>query len=99
MSESQSNFDLRNWFDRIKLALTREPQDRQALIEILRNSENRNLLDPDVLIMIEGAMHVSDMRVNEIMVPRVQMIILSVGLPIGIMSSWVYPPSGSMASQ
>ena len=76
MSESRSNYDLRNWFDRMKSALNREPQDRQALIEILRNSENRNLLDPDVLIMIEGAMHVSDMRVNEIMVPRVQMIIL-----------------------
>ena len=76
MSESQSNYDLRSWFDRIKLALTREPQDRQALIEILRNSENRNLLDPDVLIMIESALNVSDMRVNEIMVPRVQMIVL-----------------------
>ena len=46
------------------------------MIEILRNAENRNLLDADALLMIEGALHVSETHVRDIMVPRVQMIII-----------------------
>jgi magnesium and cobalt transporter len=62
-----------SWFRNLKKLLLWAPRDRQALIEILRDSENRNLLDPDVLIMIEGALHVSEMRVSDIMIPKVQM--------------------------
>ena len=32
--------------------LTQEPSNREGLIEILRNAENRNLLDADALLMI-----------------------------------------------
>lgn len=63
-----------SWF---KNALTREPQDLQDLIEILRNSEARNLLDPDVLVMVEGALHVSTMQVRDIMIPKIQMIVIN----------------------
>jgi len=65
-----------SWLESLKRFISREPRDRQALIEVLRNSENRNLLDPDVLLMIEGALHVSDMRVNDIMIPRTQMVVI-----------------------
>ena len=61
----------------LKNALAREPQDLQELIEILRNSEARNLLDPDVLIMVEGALHVSTMQVRDIMVPKIQMVVIN----------------------
>jgi len=61
----------------LKKALTRDPQDLQELIEILRNSEARNLLDPDVLIMVESALHVSTMQVRDIMVPRIQMVVIN----------------------
>ena len=56
--------------------LTQEPPNREGLIDILRNAENRNLLDADALLMIEGALHVSETHVRDIMVPRVQMIII-----------------------
>lgn len=56
--------------------LTQEPSNREGLIDILRNAENRNLLDADALLMIEGALHVSETHVRDIMVPRVQMIII-----------------------
>ena len=46
------------------------------LIEVLRNAENKNLLDADALLMIEGALHVSEIHVKDIMIPRVQMIII-----------------------
>lgn len=63
--------------DLLKSAIKREPRDRNALVEILRQAEKRNLLDPDVLIMIEGALHVSDMQVRDVMVPRVQMVVIN----------------------
>ena len=65
-----------SWLDRIIAFITRQPVDRAALIDLLRTSENRNLLDPDVLAMIEGALTVSDMQVRDIMIPRVQMIVV-----------------------
>jgi len=67
------------WLDHIWAVIKREPRDLQALIEILRVAEKRNLLDPDVLIMIEGALHVSDMQVRDVMVPRIQMIVINAG--------------------
>lgn len=66
-----------NWIDYLKGFVDGEPRDRQTLIEVLRNAEKRNLLDPDVLIMIEGALHVSDMQVRDVMVPRVQMVVVN----------------------
>jgi len=64
------------WFKQLKKLLSRAPEDRQGLLEILRESENRNLLDPDILIMIEGALYVSDLRVSDVMVPKVQMTVI-----------------------
>ena len=63
----------RSWFEKISQALTGEPRDRDQLVELLRDSEQRNLLDADSLAMIEGVMHVSEMHVRDIMVPRSQM--------------------------
>ena len=64
------------WLKRFASLFSREPEDRDALIEILRDSEHRNLLDPDALLMIEGALHVSEIQVRDIMIPRVQMIVI-----------------------
>ncbi len=61
------------WLNRLLGLFSGQPRDRQALIEILRGSEHRNLLDPDVLLILEGALHVSDLQARDIMVPRVQM--------------------------
>ncbi len=53
-----------------------KPEDRQALIELLRESETRSLLELDALTMIEGVLQVSEMQVRDIMIPRVQMIVI-----------------------
>ena len=76
MSKEYSSNGSSSWFNQLRKLISRAPKDRQGLIEILRESEERNLLDPDVLIMIEGALHVSDLRVSDIMVPKVQMVVV-----------------------
>ena len=62
------------WLERLGHALLGEPRDRQELIELLRDAEQRHLLDPDVLAMVEGAFQVSEMQVRDVMVPRAQMV-------------------------
>jgi magnesium and cobalt transporter len=65
-----------SWLERLGQALLGEPRDRQELVALLRDAEQRRLLDADVLAMIEGALQVSEMRVRDIMVPRSQAVML-----------------------
>ncbi|MCA3130325.1 MAG: CBS domain-containing protein [Rhodocyclaceae bacterium] len=65
--------------ERIGALLLREPEDREQLIELLRGSRQRNLLDADALAMIEGVLQVSEMQVRDIMVPRAQMDVIDIG--------------------
>jgi len=65
-----------NIYHKLLNFLKRTPSTREALIEILRNAENNNLLNTDALLMIEGALDVSETHVRDIMVPRVQMIVI-----------------------
>ncbi|WP_090574387.1 HlyC/CorC family transporter [Nitrosomonas sp. Nm58] len=62
-----------SWFEHIGALLLRQPEDREQLVTLLHSAYERNLLDADALAMIEGVMHVSEMQVRDIMVPRSQM--------------------------
>jgi len=64
--------------ERIGAWLAREPEDREELIELLRTSYERNLLDADALSMIEGVLQVSEMQARDIMVPRAQMDVIDI---------------------
>ena len=66
----------KTWRDKISHLLTGEPQDVDDLVELLREAKARSLLDTDALAMIEGVLQVSQMRVRDIMIPRVQMVVL-----------------------
>jgi magnesium and cobalt transporter len=66
----------RSWLERISDALSREPRDREQLVELLRDAEQRRLLDPYALLMIEGVLEVSEMQVRDIMIPRAQMVVV-----------------------
>lgn len=73
---SSASENSRGWLERITRLVSSEPRDRESLIEMLRESEGRNILDPDSLAMIEGALLVSELQVRDIMIPRVQMSVL-----------------------
>jgi magnesium and cobalt transporter len=64
--------------ERLGAWLARGPEDREELIELLRSSYERNLLDADALAMIEGVLQVSEMRARDIMVPRAQMDVIDI---------------------
>lgn len=79
MSDEQPpsrNSPQKSWVDKISHLLTGEPQDLEDLLEILREAREKRLLDTDALSMIEGVLQVSQMRVRDIMIPRIQMVVV-----------------------
>ncbi len=77
------NHPPKSWIERLSHYLTGEPQDRDDLIELLREARNRHLIDGEALAMIEGVLQVSEMRVRDIMVPRVQMVVVPRDAEVG----------------
>nr|VFK39612.1 MAG: magnesium and cobalt transporter [Candidatus Kentron sp. SD]VFK44971.1 MAG: magnesium and cobalt transporter [Candidatus Kentron sp. SD]VFK80880.1 MAG: magnesium and cobalt transporter [Candidatus Kentron sp. SD] len=82
-SKSSSEFKSRSWFKRFRQVflgescdLLSEPRDRNQLIAVLRNAEQRNFFDDETLNMIEGALQVAELQVRHIMVPRAQMVVV-----------------------
>jgi magnesium and cobalt transporter len=71
-----------SWLERIGQTLLGEPRDRQDVLVVLRDAEQRGLLTPDILSMVEGALQVSEMRVRDVMVPRAQMVMLDMDDPL-----------------
>ncbi|GAB4359806.1 MAG: HlyC/CorC family transporter [Gammaproteobacteria bacterium] len=74
--EPPSPGPLTSWLGRISQALLGEPKDQDELIDLLRDAQERNLLDHHSLAMMEGVLQVSEMRVRDIMIPRSQMVVV-----------------------
>ncbi|WP_075180677.1 CNNM family magnesium/cobalt transport protein CorC [Pantoea sp. 1.19] len=53
-----------------------EPKNREDLLELIRDSEQNDLIDPDTRDMLEGVMDIAEQRVRDIMIPRSQMVTL-----------------------
>jgi magnesium and cobalt transporter len=66
----------RSWFERLSDLLIREPKDREQLMEVLRDAEERDILSAEMLSMIESVLQVSEMQVREVMVPKSQMVVI-----------------------
>ena len=63
--------------ERLSAFLTREPEDREELLDLLHGAFEHKLLDADALSMIEGVLSVSETTVRDIMIPRAQMDVVS----------------------
>ena len=70
---SQKKPQQKSLIDRIGQFLSGEPQDQNDLLGILKEAQEKHLLDAEALTMIEGILQFSKMRVRDIMIPRVQM--------------------------
>ncbi len=64
----------RSWLERLSQAFNNEPKNTDELLDTLRDAESQQLIDTDAMSIIEGAMQVTDMRVEEIMIPRSRMV-------------------------
>jgi magnesium and cobalt transporter len=76
--DSDSSRPHRSWLERLSTFLSRQPEDREELIEILHAAYERNLMDADGLAMIEGVLQVGELQVRDIMIPRSQMDVVDI---------------------
>jgi len=79
MDESSNNRP--GLIERLTSWLSREPDNREELLELLHAAYEKNLLDADALSMIEGVMQVSEIQVREIMIPRAQLDVVDINEP------------------
>ena len=75
-SSNKTQTAQKTWLDKLIHAFGVEPQDREELLETLRDAQQRNLFDNYALAMIEGVFAVSDEQVRDVMVPRSQMVVV-----------------------
>ncbi len=80
--EHPSTSPQKSWLERLSQAFSGAPSDRTELVEILRGARENDLIDADTLTMLEGAMSVSDTQVRDVMVPRMQLVMLQRDAPI-----------------
>jgi magnesium and cobalt transporter len=66
----------RSWFERLSDMLIREPKDREQLMTVLRDAEERDILSAEMLRMIESVLQVSEMQVRDVMIPKAQMVVV-----------------------
>ncbi len=78
MSEDQSSSGSgrRSFLERVSRAFQSEPRDREDLKEVLDEALERGVLDSEARTMMEGALEVSDITVEDAMVPRSQMVVV-----------------------
>ncbi len=58
---------------RLSALFTHSPRDKATLREILFEAYRHGVIDKEALSMIEGVLHISELRVRDVMVPRAQM--------------------------
>src|SRR5690554_7222300 len=75
----------RNWLDKLLAALSGDrdgPSSREELMEFLRQAATRLKLDQDAMMIIEGALQISDQQVREVLIPRSQVAAIAVDQPL-----------------
>ena len=72
----------RTWWDRLGHLFSGEPRNREELIDELRTAQANGLLGADTLPMLEGALRVTELNVDDVMVPRVQIVMIDVDSPL-----------------
>jgi magnesium and cobalt transporter len=71
----------RGLLERLTQAIVGGPTTHGDLIALLRDAQERGVVERDALDMIEGALATADMKVRDIMVPRAQMDVVDKNEP------------------
>jgi len=73
-----SGSSAKSLLDKVIQVFTGEPKNKEELVEVLNDAEDRELIKPETKQMIEGVLEVSEIHVRDIMVPRSQMVTIDI---------------------
>ncbi len=86
MSEDRSTSQGgKSWLEKLFSALSSdsdEPSSRDELLEFLRQAASRLKLEQDAMMIIEGALQISDQQVREVLIPRSQVTAIALDQPL-----------------
>ncbi|PKG85785.1 magnesium/cobalt efflux protein [Colwellia sp. 75C3] len=68
----------KSFLHKILQVITPEPKNKDQLVDILNDAQDRDLINPETKQMIKGVLDVSEMRVRDIMIPRSQMVTIDI---------------------
>ncbi|TYK64328.1 HlyC/CorC family transporter [Colwellia echini] len=68
----------KSFLRKVMNVLTPEPRNKDQLVDVLNDAQERELINPETKQMIQGVLDVSEMRVREIMIPRSQMVTIDI---------------------
>lgn len=68
----------KSFLHRMLQVITPEPKNKDQLVDILNDAQDRDLINPETKQMIKGVLDVSEMRVRDIMIPRSQMVTIDI---------------------
>ncbi|KGJ96159.1 HlyC/CorC family transporter [Colwellia psychrerythraea] len=68
----------KSFLHKVMQILTPEPKNKDQLVDVLNDAQERDLINPETKQMIKGVLDVSEMRVREIMIPRSQMVTIDI---------------------
>ncbi|GAB3022776.1 CNNM family magnesium/cobalt transport protein CorC [Bowmanella dokdonensis] len=71
------------WLGKIVQSLSGEPQNREQLVEVINEAQQRDVIDSATREMIEGVLEISEMRVRDIMIPRAQIVTIGIDQSVG----------------
>jgi magnesium and cobalt transporter len=78
MSEHHKSNEQKSWLELLGEVMLRDPQDREQLINMLREAKDNEILDAETLSMVESTVMLSEMRARDVLVPRTQVEFLKV---------------------
>ena len=70
--------DKRSLFERLIELISPGPDSKAELIKTLADAENRELIEPESRLMLEGVLRMADMTAGDVMVPATRMDLLSI---------------------
>jgi len=68
----------KGWLNKVSQLFQGEPQNREELVDVIHDAEQREVISEDTREMIKGVLEVSDLRVRDIMIPRAQIVALQI---------------------
>ncbi len=83
MSEDRSSSErTRSWWERFTQSLRGNIEDQDTLLELIREAGERQIIDAEAARMIDGIFRIGDMTVRDVMIPRAQMEVIEMDMPL-----------------
>jgi len=83
MSEDRSSPERsRSWWARFTQSLRGNVEDQDTLLDLIREAGERQVIDAEAARMVDGIFRMGELSVRDVMIPRAQMEVIELELPI-----------------